>query len=112
MHPNDLMNPDLLSEIVLETYADVLSRPGGARLGKFPRTRNGEVWLRWGLTNQEIAWRLKPSEHTVNHHVHRILRKTRHIRSHRDCGTPPRVKRLIPLQSTHCVVKPCLELNR
>jgi hypothetical protein len=43
MHRNDLLNPDLLSEIVLETYADVLSRPGGARLGKFPRTR---TWRR------------------------------------------------------------------
>jgi hypothetical protein len=40
MHRNDLMNPDLLSEIVLETYADVLSRLCGARLGKFPWTRN------------------------------------------------------------------------
>ena len=37
MHPNDLMNPDLLSEIVLETYADVLCRPCGARAAKTRR---------------------------------------------------------------------------
>jgi DNA-binding NarL/FixJ family response regulator len=66
--------------------------------------------VRWGLTNQEIASRLKPSEHTVKNHVHRILRKTQ-IRSNRDRGTLLRGKRLIPLQSTHCIVKPCLELE-